>query len=65
LLTYGNGDGRGKADDGEAARANHGDGEGDLRGFSDDRNSSYDSGGSWGSSSERLIGAGGDATLRQ
>jgi hypothetical protein len=51
LVTYDNGDGRGRADDGEAARANLGDSEGDLRGFFGDGNSSYNSGGSWGSSS--------------
>jgi hypothetical protein len=51
LLTYDNGDGWGKADDGEVARANLGDSEGDLQGFSGDENSSYDGGGSWGSSS--------------
>jgi hypothetical protein len=65
LLTYGNGDGRGKADDGEVARANHGDGEGDLWGFSDDENSSYGGGGSWGSSSGRLIDVRGGTMLGQ
>jgi hypothetical protein len=65
LLTYGNRDGRGKADDGEVARVNLGDGEGDLQGFSGDENSSYGGGGSWGSSSGQLIDAGGNATLGQ
>jgi hypothetical protein len=44
---------------------NLGDGEGDLQGFSSDGNSSYDDGGSWGSSSGRLIGVGGGVTLGQ
>jgi hypothetical protein len=51
LLTYDNRDGWGKADDSEAARANLGDGEGDLQGFFGDGNSYYGGNGSWGSSS--------------
>jgi hypothetical protein len=45
LLTYSNGDGRGEDDDGEAAQANLGDSEGDLRAFSSDGKITGGSGG--------------------